>query len=160
MFIQSFSQSSILLIIQSLNSFIHTLILSIHYAIQGQPLLIFLAVEGRITKDHIDCIWAAAQAKHCAKQVHDILVPLCKHLDMPSVLHFMSILSRLDPALHTEQTIFLVSHLLKTIWDTHTIMDHALFGLTTAGGGGGGGASTGSRAAQQVTYFLTDGQEF
>ena len=99
---------------------------------QSQPLLIFLAVEGRIRREHVDCIWSAAQTKHCAKQVHDLLIPLCKHLDMSSVRHFLAILSRLEPAGHTEQTLFLVSHLIKSVWDTHTIMDHALMGLSGA----------------------------
>jgi ubiquitin carboxyl-terminal hydrolase 34 len=36
---------------------------------QSHILLNFLAVEGKITNDHINVIWQAAQLKHCSKQV-------------------------------------------------------------------------------------------
>ena len=36
---------------------------------QSHILLNFLAVEGKITNEHINVIWQAAQLKHCSKQV-------------------------------------------------------------------------------------------
>ena len=36
---------------------------------QCHVLLNFLAVEGKITNEHINVIWQAAQLKHCSKQV-------------------------------------------------------------------------------------------
>lgn len=36
---------------------------------QCHVLLNFLAVEGKITNDHVNVIWQAAQLKHCSKQV-------------------------------------------------------------------------------------------
>ncbi len=36
---------------------------------QSHVLLNFLAVEGKISNDHINVIWQAAQLKHCSKQV-------------------------------------------------------------------------------------------
>ena len=48
---------------------------------QSQIILNILAVEGKITNEHIDCIWAASQLKHCSKQVYDILIPRIKNLD-------------------------------------------------------------------------------
>jgi ubiquitin carboxyl-terminal hydrolase 34 len=36
---------------------------------QSHILLNFLAVEGKITNEHINVIWQASQLKHCSKQV-------------------------------------------------------------------------------------------
>jgi ubiquitin carboxyl-terminal hydrolase 34 len=66
-------------------------------------ILTFLAMECRITNDHVDIIWQAAQLKHCSRQVHDLLPPLIKHLEVGPVLHLYSLLCRLEPKEHTEQ---------------------------------------------------------
>ncbi|XP_025831624.1 ubiquitin carboxyl-terminal hydrolase 34-like [Agrilus planipennis] len=73
-------------------------------------------MEGRITCEHIDTIWAAAQLKHCSKTVHDLLPGLVKHLPAPPALHLYSLLFKMEPKEHTEQTLFLASALIKFIW--------------------------------------------
>lgn len=60
-------------------------------------------MEGRITCEHMDIIWAAAQLKHCAKPVHDLLPGLVKHLSASPALHLYSLLVKLEPKDHTEQ---------------------------------------------------------
>nr|KAG5696977.1 hypothetical protein BaRGS_008439 [Batillaria attramentaria] len=69
---------------------------------QSQIILAFLAMEGRITNEHIDCIWAASQLKHCSKQVYDILIPLIKSLELQPNRHLLELVSSLDPSAHTE----------------------------------------------------------
>lgn len=60
-------------------------------------------MECKITNEHIDIIWQAAQLKHCSKQVHDLLPPLIKNLEAGPVLHLYHLLCRLEPKDHTEQ---------------------------------------------------------
>lgn len=60
-------------------------------------------MEGRITCAHMDVIWAAAQLKHCAKPVHDLLPGLVKHLSAAPTLHLYNLLTKLEPKDHTEQ---------------------------------------------------------
>ena len=66
-------------------------------------ILNLLALEGRITTGHMDCIWAAAQLKHCGRPVLDILKLLIKNLHVLPVLHLRKLVSQLDVAAHTEQ---------------------------------------------------------
>lgn len=73
-------------------------------------------MEGRITCEHMDIIWAAAQLKHCSKPVHDLLPGLVKHLAASPTLHLYSLLTKLEPKEHTEQTLYLASALIKAIW--------------------------------------------
>eukprot|EP00095_Tigriopus_kingsejongensis_P002851 maker-scaffold442_size170051-snap-gene-0.33 protein:Tk02851 transcript:maker-scaffold442_size170051-snap-gene-0.33-mRNA-1 annotation:"hypothetical protein TcasGA2_TC009817" len=70
---------------------------------QSHILLNFLAVEGKITNEHINVIWPAAQLKHCAKQVHDLLMPLIKNLEAGPVLHLYELMKELPIKEHTEQ---------------------------------------------------------
>ncbi|CAB4065742.1 USP34 [Lepeophtheirus salmonis] len=74
---------------------------------QSHILLNFLAVEGKITNQHIGVVWQAAQLKHCSKQVHDLLLPLIKNLEAGPVLHLYELLKNLPIKDHTEQTIHL-----------------------------------------------------
>lgn len=60
-------------------------------------------MEGRITCEHIDTIWAAAQLKHCSKTIHDLLPGLVKHLAAPPALHLYTLLFNMEPKEHTEQ---------------------------------------------------------
>lgn len=83
---------------------------------QSQVVLNFLAVENQITEDHITLIWQAAQLKHCSKPIYDILPSLVKNLAPTPASHLYSLLSRLDPKEHTEQSIYIVSALTKLIW--------------------------------------------
>nr|XP_023025188.1 ubiquitin carboxyl-terminal hydrolase puf [Leptinotarsa decemlineata] len=83
---------------------------------QSHIILNFLAMEGRITCEHMDVIWAAAQLKHCSKPVHDLLPGLVKHLAAAPTLHLYSLLTKLEPKDHTEQTLYLASALIKAIW--------------------------------------------
>lgn len=70
---------------------------------QSHPILTFLAMEGRVTNEHIDIIWQAAQLKHCSKQVYDIVTSLICHLEHGPVLHLHNLLKKLEPKDHTEQ---------------------------------------------------------
>ncbi|KAL0117751.1 hypothetical protein PUN28_008863 [Cardiocondyla obscurior] len=83
---------------------------------QSHIILSFLAMEGRITPSDMDTIWQAAQLKHCGRPVYDLLAPLVKHLAPTPVLHLYSLLGKLEPKDHTEQSLFLASALIKFIW--------------------------------------------
>ncbi|XP_014601370.1 PREDICTED: ubiquitin carboxyl-terminal hydrolase 34 isoform X2 [Polistes canadensis] len=83
---------------------------------QSHIVLSFLAMEGRITSSDMDTIWQAAQLKHCGRPVYDLLAPLVKHLAPTPVLHLYSLLGKLEPKDHTEQSLFLASALIKFIW--------------------------------------------
>lgn len=83
---------------------------------QSPIILRFLAVENQITDEHLNLIWQAAQLKHCSKVIYDVLPPLVKNLSLPPALHMYSLLCRLDPKEHTEQSIFIASTLIKLIW--------------------------------------------
>ncbi|XP_052769790.1 ubiquitin carboxyl-terminal hydrolase 34-like isoform X3 [Mya arenaria] len=84
---------------------------------QSQIILNFLAMEGQITNEHIDCIWAAAQLKHCGKQVFESVIPLIKNLELPPVQHLLRLVSSMDIAAHTESTLYLASALIKCVWN-------------------------------------------
>lgn len=73
-------------------------------------------MEGRITTEYLDIIWAAAQLKHCSKPVHDLLPSLIKHLSVAAALHLYNLLTKLETREHTEQTLYLASALIKFIW--------------------------------------------
>ncbi|EDO36754.1 predicted protein, partial [Nematostella vectensis] len=83
---------------------------------QSQIILNYLAQEGCVSNQHLDCIWAAAQLKHASCYVHDPLMILTKHLDMPSILYLLDQVSAMQPSAHTKQTLFLASILLRIIW--------------------------------------------
>lgn len=83
---------------------------------QSHIVLSFLAMEGRITCSDMDTMWQAAQLKHCGRPVYDLLAPLVKHLAPTPVLHLYSLLGKLEPKDHTEQSLFLASALIKFIW--------------------------------------------
>ncbi|XP_012254828.2 ubiquitin carboxyl-terminal hydrolase 34 [Athalia rosae] len=83
---------------------------------QSHIVLSFLAMEGRISPLDMDTMWQAAQLKHCGRPVYDLLAPLVKHLASTPVLHLYSLLGKLEPKDHTEQSLFLASALIKFIW--------------------------------------------
>ncbi|XP_076099132.1 ubiquitin carboxyl-terminal hydrolase 34-like isoform X2 [Mytilus galloprovincialis] len=85
---------------------------------QSQMILNLLAMENKITNEHIDCIWAASQLKHCSKQVYDILIPLIKNLELQPVQHLLKLVSSLDQTSHTESTLYVASALIKCVWST------------------------------------------
>ena len=70
---------------------------------QSHVLLNFLAVEGKITNEHINVIWQASQLKHCSKQVHDLLLPLIKNLEAGPVLHLYDLLKELPVKVKIEK---------------------------------------------------------
>ncbi|XP_062912032.1 ubiquitin carboxyl-terminal hydrolase 34 isoform X4 [Mobula hypostoma] len=84
---------------------------------QCQVILNFLAAEGRLSTQHIDCIWAAAQLKHCSRYIHDLFPSLIKHLDPVPLRHLLNLVSALHPSVHTEQTLYLASMLIKALWN-------------------------------------------
>ncbi len=55
--------------------------------------------------------------KHCSKQVHDILIPLIKNLEIEPAKHLLSLVSLLDPGAHTEQV---GARIPRTHTHTHT----------------------------------------
>ncbi|KTG46700.1 hypothetical protein cypCar_00027517, partial [Cyprinus carpio] len=73
---------------------------------QCQVILNFLAAEGRLSTQHVDCIWAAAQLKHCSRYIHDLFPSLIKNLDPVPLRHVLSLVSGLHPSAHTEQLCF------------------------------------------------------
>ncbi|XP_072159450.1 LOW QUALITY PROTEIN: ubiquitin carboxyl-terminal hydrolase 34 [Bemisia tabaci] len=83
---------------------------------QSHIILNFLAMECKLTNDHIDIIWQAAQLKHCSKQVLDLLPPLINNMEVTPVLHLYNLLCQLSPKNHTEQTLYLASGIIKFIW--------------------------------------------
>ena len=83
---------------------------------QSHIVLSFMAMEGRISSADMDIMWQAAQLKHCARPVYDLLAPLVKHLAPTPALHLYALLGKLEPKEHTEQSLFLVSALIKFIW--------------------------------------------
>ncbi|XP_036605909.1 ubiquitin carboxyl-terminal hydrolase 34-like [Trichosurus vulpecula] len=84
---------------------------------QCQVILNFLAAEGRLSTQHIDCIWAAAQLKHCSRYIHDLFPSLIKNLDPVPLRHLLNLVSALHPSGHTEQTLYLASMLIKALWN-------------------------------------------
>ncbi|XP_037912392.1 ubiquitin carboxyl-terminal hydrolase puf isoform X3 [Hermetia illucens] len=83
---------------------------------QSHIVLNFLAVENKITEEHINLIWQSAQLKHCSKPIYDILPSLVKNLAPRPAMHLYSLLCHLDPKEHTEQSIYIASALTKLIW--------------------------------------------
>ncbi|XP_028316758.1 ubiquitin carboxyl-terminal hydrolase 34 isoform X2 [Gouania willdenowi] len=84
---------------------------------QCQVILNFLAAEGRLSTQHVDCIWAAAQLKHCSRYIHDLFPSLIKNLDPVPLRHVLNLVSGLHPSSHTEQTLYLASMLIKALWN-------------------------------------------
>lgn len=83
---------------------------------QSHIVLNFLAVENHITEEHISLIWQASQLKHCSKPIYDILPSLVKNLAPKPASYLYSLLCKLDPKEHTEQSIYIISALTKLIW--------------------------------------------
>lgn len=84
---------------------------------QAHIVLNFLAVENQITEDHIKLIWQATQQlKHCSKAIFDILPSLVKNLAPKPAMYLYTLLCRMDPKEHTEQSIYIASALTKLIW--------------------------------------------
>ncbi|XP_053672069.1 ubiquitin carboxyl-terminal hydrolase puf [Anopheles nili] len=94
---------------------------------QSHIVLNFLAVENQITEEHMTLMWQAAQLKHCSKTIYDILPSLVKNLAPKPATHLYTLLCRLDPKEHTEQSIYIASALTKLIWmrdcSRQTLMD-------------------------------------
>lgn len=83
---------------------------------QSHIVLNFLAVENHITEEHISLIWQASQLKHCSKPIYDILPSLVKNLAPKPAAYLYSLLCKLDPKEHSEQSIYIISALTKLIW--------------------------------------------
>ena len=56
------------------------------------------------------------QLKHASRYVHDLLTVLTKHMDMPSILYLLDLVSKLPPMTHTRQTLYLASVLIRIVW--------------------------------------------
>ncbi|VVC94832.1 unnamed protein product [Leptidea sinapis] len=83
---------------------------------QSHMILKFLAVEGRVTPEHIELVWAAAQLKHCGRQVYDLLPGFIRALSPKPCSHLYSLLCSLPPKEHTEQSLYLASALMRAMW--------------------------------------------
>lgn len=84
---------------------------------QAHVVLNFLAMENQITEEHIKLIWQATQQlKHCSKTIFDILPSLVKNLAPKPAMYLYTLLCRMDPKEHTEQSIYIASALTKLIW--------------------------------------------
>uniref|UniRef100_A0A2M4DP61 Putative ubiquitin carboxyl-terminal hydrolase 34 n=1 Tax=Anopheles darlingi TaxID=43151 RepID=A0A2M4DP61_ANODA len=125
---------------------------------QSHIVLNFLAVENQITEEHISLMWQAAQLKHCSKTIYDILPSLVKNLAPKPAAHLHTLLCRLDPREHTEQSIYIASALTKLIWmrdcshQTLIDMSKSTAGVPGAVGGSGGGGSFGEISASRNDY--------
>lgn len=75
-------------------------------------ILKFLAVEGRVTPEHVELVWAAAQLKHCGRQVYDLLPGFIRALAPKPCAHLYSLLCALPPKEHTEQVRLLIGLIL------------------------------------------------
>lgn len=89
---------------------------------QSHMILKFLAVEGRVTTEHIELVWAAAQLKHCGRQVHDLMPGLIRALAPKPCAHLYTLLCALPPKDHTEQSLYLASALMRTMWSRGTAL--------------------------------------
>ncbi|KAH9519588.1 Ubiquitin carboxyl-terminal hydrolase 34 [Bulinus truncatus] len=83
---------------------------------QSQIILNFLGAEGKINNQHLDCIWAAAQLKHCGKQVYEVLLPLIKSVEPEQNRHLRHLIDKLDPACFNESVLCLSSILTRSQW--------------------------------------------
>ncbi|XP_052835680.1 ubiquitin carboxyl-terminal hydrolase puf [Drosophila gunungcola] len=106
---------------------------------QAHVLLNFLAVENQISEEDIKLIWQATQLKHCSKTIFDILPSLVKNLAPRPAMHLYSLLCRMDPKEHTEQSIYITSALTKLLWardcsrsQMNLMQDHLLGSNVTA----------------------------
>ncbi|XP_032305462.1 ubiquitin carboxyl-terminal hydrolase puf isoform X2 [Drosophila ananassae] len=106
---------------------------------QAHVLLNFLAVENQISEEDIKLIWQATQLKHCSKTIFDILPSLVKNLAPRPAMHLYSLLCRMDPKDHTEQSIYIASALTKLLWtrdcsrsQMNLMQDHLLGSNVTA----------------------------
>ncbi|XP_020817577.1 ubiquitin carboxyl-terminal hydrolase 34 [Drosophila serrata] len=106
---------------------------------QAHVLLNFLAVENQISEEDIKLIWQATQLKHCSKTIYDILPSLVKNLAPRPAMHLYSLLCRMDPKEHTEQSIYIASALTKQLWSRdcsrsqiNLMQDHLLGSNVTA----------------------------
>ncbi|XP_016981843.1 ubiquitin carboxyl-terminal hydrolase puf [Drosophila rhopaloa] len=106
---------------------------------QAHVLLNFLAVENQISEEDIKLIWQATQLKHCSKTIFDILPSLVKNLAPRPAMHLYSLLCRMDPKEHTEQSIYIASALTKLLWardcsrsQMNLMQDHLLGSNVTA----------------------------
>ncbi|XP_035782430.1 ubiquitin carboxyl-terminal hydrolase puf-like isoform X2 [Anopheles albimanus] len=125
---------------------------------QSHIVLNFLAVENQITEEHISLMWQAAQLKHCSKTIYDILPSLVKNLAPKPAAHLHTLLCRLDPREHTEQSIYIASALTKLIWMrdcSHQAlidMSKSTAGVPGAVGGNGGGGPFGEISTNRGDY--------
>lgn len=75
------------------------------------------------------------QLKHASRYVHDLLTVLTKHMDMPSILYLLDLVSTLPPNAHTRQTLYLASLLIRIVWRaglSSAVADAAPVALTTS----------------------------
>ncbi|RWS07088.1 hypothetical protein B4U79_12772 [Dinothrombium tinctorium] len=89
---------------------------NLHVEVIKQSHIVLNFIVSHITPEHIDVIWSASQLKHCSRQVFDTITPLIKNMNVGVVLHLYSLMRKMEPKDHTEQTLILASCLLRFIW--------------------------------------------
>ncbi|XP_012941309.1 ubiquitin carboxyl-terminal hydrolase 34 [Aplysia californica] len=115
---------------------------------QSQIILNFLGAEGKINNQHLDCIWAAAQLKHCGKQVYEVLLPLIKSVEPEQNRHLRHLIDKLDPASYNESVLYLSSILTRSQWQAFQVEEAQRRKLTPAGAAPGSRRSTRAPAPQ------------
>lgn len=87
-----------------------------HVEVIKQSHFILNYIASKITADHIDIIWSAAQLKHYERYVFEILCQLIKNFKMEIVCYLYGLLWKIEPKDHTEHTLNLASNVIKYIW--------------------------------------------
>lgn len=134
---------------------------------QSPIILRFLAVENQITEEHLNLIWQAAQLKHCSKAIYDVLPSLVKNLSLSPALYMYSLICKLDPKEHSEQSIFIASTLIKLIWSRdgarHQVIDlpnsAALLAATNVGSSSENSVSIDNSEEEHPDDDSSDGQK-
>lgn len=87
-----------------------------HVEVIKQSHYILNYIASKITTDHIDIIWSAAQLKHYERYIFEILCQLIKNFKMKIVCYLYGLLWKIEPKDHSEHTLNLASNVIKYIW--------------------------------------------
>ncbi|XP_062502356.1 ubiquitin carboxyl-terminal hydrolase 34-like isoform X2 [Corticium candelabrum] len=82
----------------------------------SQTVLIYLAMEGKLTLQHLNCIWSAARLKHSSHVVYSLLPELVRHLDVQPLYHLTQLVNSLPLDEHSTETLQLSFVLTKRAW--------------------------------------------
>jgi hypothetical protein len=91
----------------------------------SQPVLIYLATEGRLSLQHVNCIWAAIRLKHLSHAVFSLLPELVRHLDVQPLHHLSQLVGSLPLDEHTTETLQLSFVVTKRSWKFRTYLENS-----------------------------------